>query len=131
MHTAVIKLDNQGDFNCQLSCHPRPRLKSAGDGVGPLLSHPVPTPNSPHQHQSQPEPGGVVRVCVGEVWVRILILTDGLSPRALAQDFSRISHTGGFSSGTRLSFHLPQWRQSGDLDKLVLEPGGLEVSGPC
>lgn len=50
MHTAVIKLDNQGDFNCQLNCHPRPRLQLARDGTELLLTHSVSTPTYPLQH---------------------------------------------------------------------------------
>lgn len=69
MHTAVIKLDNQGDFNCQLNCHPRPRLQLAGEGAELLLTHATPIPTSSNQHQSQPEPGGVGKVCTGEGWV--------------------------------------------------------------
>lgn len=89
MHTAVIKLDNQGDFNCQRNCHPRPRLQLAGDGAELLLTQLMTTATHPHQRQSQPEPGGGGggKVCMGGVWVRIRILTDGLSPRALAHDF--------------------------------------------
>lgn len=105
MHTAVIKLDNQGDFNCQPSCHPGPVLQPAGDGVELLLTRPVVTPTFPHQHQSQPEPGGVGKVCVGGVLVRIRILTDGLSLRAFEHDFSMASHTRGFALCA--SFLLP------------------------
>lgn len=108
MHTAVIKLDNQGDFNCQLNCHPRPRLQLAEEGAELHLTHPMPFPTSSNQHQSQPEPGGVGKVSMGGGWAHSLILTDGLSPRALAHDFSRGSHTGDLAQGP--SFHGPEWR---------------------
>lgn len=46
MHTAVIKLDNQGDFNCQWSRLPRFRLQLVGVGeVTPLPS--LSTPGRP------------------------------------------------------------------------------------
>lgn len=45
---------------------------------------------------------------MGGGWVHSQILTDGLSPRALAHDFSRGSHTGGLARGP--PSHVPEWR---------------------